>query len=454
MSHLILLVFFAVAIWLLRRDIRFREGVSRGVWIPTIWIGILGSRPVSTWLGWGSSASTLDGSPVDRLFFLVMITLAVITLSRRSIDWGAMMVANWALVLFYGFLLVSVSWANSPFSSFKRWVKEFGNILVVLVILTEANPLQALRAVFVRCAYVLIPLSVIFIRYFPHLGRRYNQHSGELEATGVTFQKNSLGTMLLVCGLILIWDWLERSRKGEHTSRIERYWMIFVAFSGLWLLRLCDSKSSIAALVAAAFILMAVRLPVLRRRINALGMYVLAGAVAFVLLDRELGILEWLVASVGRDMTFTGRTEVWRALLDLKTDPILGVGFLSFWDDMSYRSRLPYWVAFSAHNGYMEIYLAGGFLGIATLSIWLLNTARRINRALTHESDYAVVRFAILVATLIANFFESNFGCMTPVGFLFLLASIGHAHRHQQAQWAPTYTPEPAGTRPVSVGMS
>jgi hypothetical protein len=161
---------------------------------------------------------TLDGSPLDRLFYLGMIVSALFVLSRRGVDWGDLFSKNWAIVFFYSFLLLSVVWANSPFSSLKRWTKEIGNIFIALVILTEVNPLQACRVVFVRCAYVLIPLSIIFIRYFPSLGRRYGVHGGALESIGVTTQKNSLGAMVLVCGLVFLWDWLESSRPGALSS--------------------------------------------------------------------------------------------------------------------------------------------------------------------------------------------------------------------------------------------
>ena len=126
-------------------------------------------------------------------------------------------------------------------------------------------------------------------------------------------------------------------------------------------------------------------------------------------------------------MTFTGRTDVWRELLNVGTDPVLGTGFMSFWDDARYQTLLPEWIAFSAHNGYLEVYLAGGFVGVALLTMMILATGFRINRSLGAGGDYAVVRFAIFVITLIANFSESNFACMTPLGFLFLLATIGHA---------------------------
>lgn len=427
MSHVILVVCLMGSLWLIRRDTVTRPGVSAAVWIPTLWLGVIASRPVSLWLGLGG-ADTLEGSPADRLFFFGLIVVSLIVLSRRNVPWSSLLARNWPLVLFYGFLLVSVVWANSPVASFKRWIKETGNILVVLVLLTEPQPLQAIRAVFVRCAYLLIPLSIVYLRYFPELGRRYSIYSGQLEVTGVTTQKNSLGTLVLVCALIFLWDWLERSRPGGlRIPRIDRWATAVIFGCGLHLLYLSDSKTSIVCLGLATFIIVSIRLPLLQRRISALGLYGLTAILAFFLLDWVFGLKDNVVSSLGRDLTFTGRTDVWRELLAVGTDPFLGTGFMSFWDDAYYRSKLPPWVAFSAHNGYLEVYLAAGFVGVALLGLLLFVTALRLNRALATAEPYAVVRFAILVVALIANLSESNFACMTPIGFLFLLATIGQA---------------------------
>src|SRR5437762_13505711 len=197
---LLLLASLGLSWWLIKRDVARREYISSAIWIPTIWVAIICSRPVSMWVGFGGGSNTVEGSPVDGFIFFALIISAFVVLARRSLNWSAVIAENWPIFLFYGFLLVSVLWANSSFVSSKRWIKEFGNIAVLLVILTEARPQQALRAVFVRCAYLWLPLSLVFIRYFPSLGRFYSTHGGEGEITGVTTQKNSLGVSLLVRG--------------------------------------------------------------------------------------------------------------------------------------------------------------------------------------------------------------------------------------------------------------
>jgi exopolysaccharide production protein ExoQ len=424
-AHLILFAFLYFAYRLIKIDIAYRDGVSKAIWIPTLWVGILASRPVSTWIGFGGGTDTIEGSPIDRLFFFGSIVAALIVISRRPVPWSRFIGANWPTFLFYAFLLVSVLWAESTVVSFKRWIKDFGNIFVALVILTEANPTQAFRAVFVRCAYVLIPLSEIFIRYFPNLGRRYSIHSGEMEATGVTFQKNSLGAMVMVCGIVLLWDWIERRQRGELVhNRLQRYMPPIILAIGFYLLRVADSKTSIACLTLGGLVVASVQIPILRGKIRKLGMYAMGGGIIFFALDSMVGIKEQIVESLGRDMTFTGRTDVWRELLALKTDPVLGTGFCSFWSDDRFRSRLPDWVAFSAHNGYIEMYIDGGTVGVVLLGVMLIGAMVKLNRNLATESGYALTRFAILIITLIGNLSESHYGRMSPLWFLFLLASM------------------------------
>ena len=59
---------------------------------------------------------------------------------------------------------------------------------------------------------------------------------------------------------------------------------------GFYLLWLSDSKTSTVCLLVGSAIIAAVRLPLLRRRISAMGFYFLATAVAFFLLDSAFGI--------------------------------------------------------------------------------------------------------------------------------------------------------------------
>lgn len=425
MGYIIATAFWIFAIWLIRRDTRLRDGMTKAVWIPTIWAFILLSRPITEWVGFGGGTDSLEGSPLDRAFYFVLIFLSLYTLSKRHVNWSLMISQNWPIFLFYGFFLISVFWADAPFSSFKRWFKDLGNVWVAAVILTEPKPAEAFRALFVRCAYVLIPLSEIYIRYLPQLGRSYSPGGG-LEITGVTTQKNSLGMLVVVCGLVLIWDWFERTRPGfARMKRFDRYLPFVILVFGAYLLYLCDSKTSILCLILGTAVLSAIKVPILRRRVGAMGAYTLAVIGGFFLLDWLFGgFKEALVGGMGRDMTFTGRTEVWQELLKLHTDPLIGTGFCTIWSNPEYRSQLPVWVGKSAHNGYLETYLDGGYCGLVVLAILLVVTFWRHNLQLRTRNDYSLIRFAVLLIIIIGSFSESHFGRMGPLWFLFLLTTI------------------------------
>src|SRR6266480_5743586 len=190
--------------WLWRRDVQSRPKFSRTFWIPVFWMLILGSRPLSWWLGvTGSGSINLEGNWFDRLLYLILIFVAIYILCKRQISWGALIWQNKALLLFYCFLLATVLWAPYPFVAFKRWFKDIGAIFIILLILTEEDPLEATKALFARCAFVWFPLSEIFAKYFPSIGREYS-HSGGTMYSGVTSQKNSLGALILVVGLVLV----------------------------------------------------------------------------------------------------------------------------------------------------------------------------------------------------------------------------------------------------------
>lgn len=445
MGYLILYGFYALTIWLLKRDVALRPSVSKAIWIPTLWVAIIASRPISSWIGAGGAVDTTEGSPLDRMFFFVMIIAALIVLSPRRVPWSNVIAQAWPIFAYYLFFLISVLWAESPLISFKRWFKDFGNILIAMVILTEKDPALAFRAVFVRCAYFMLPLSVIYLRWFPDQGRRYSMHSGMMEVTGVTTQKNTLGALVLVCGIALVWEWLETSKEDrKNMSRFDRWKIPALLLMGVYLLYMCDSQTSLMCLTLASAILFTSRIPIFRKRIGAMGLYALIGAVAFVSLDNVFELKKMVVEDMmGRDMTFTGRTDVWEALFAVQTDPLIGTGFCSFWDNDFYQSKLPEWVAFSAHNGYIEMYLDGGMIGVAVLGLMLAGVALILNKRLSGGGMYPLLRFAVLVATIIGNLSESHYGRMSPLWFMFLFSAMDPPATASRAEFAVEHSDDP-----------
>src|SRR5690348_6468671 len=82
--------------WLFRRDLRSRPGVSAAIWWPTLWVLVISSRPISTWFSSGDSFQgstdySLEGSPLDRNGFLLIIMASCLVAHRRRVQWGELL---------------------------------------------------------------------------------------------------------------------------------------------------------------------------------------------------------------------------------------------------------------------------------------------------------------------------------------------------------------------------
>src|SRR5690348_12420318 len=95
---------------LLRYDGAQGATTSRSLWLPAIWMFIIGSRLPSQWLGMTETTTATafeEGSGIDRTIFLILIALAMAVLAKRHISWSAMFERNIALALFLCFALAS-----------------------------------------------------------------------------------------------------------------------------------------------------------------------------------------------------------------------------------------------------------------------------------------------------------------------------------------------------------
>jgi exopolysaccharide production protein ExoQ len=197
---------------------------------------------------------------------------------------------------------------------------------------------------------------------------------------------------------------------------------------GIYLLRMCDSKTSLVCLLIGGSLLLSSRIPWCRRRTALLSNLAIWIPVGVLTLDWIFGIKKAFLELLGRDATLTGRTDVWRELLNLHTDPVFGTGFCNLWSDDQLTAQLPDWANNgSAHNGYLEVYLDGGFVGVALLAILLVSALFRLRRLVAAEgSNYAMLRFSVVIVALFSNMSEGQFIRMSPMWFLLIASGINY----------------------------
>ncbi len=228
-------LFGAFILWLFYRNSAESSRVSRALWIPTLWVAVVASKPLYFWINGNPVQVDIwafqdDGSSVDRNFLLAMILIGLCILKQRP-GCGAILRDNRWLWFFYAYALFSVLWSDYPIVSFKRWIRDIGSVVMILIIVTEHDPVQALRQVFLRCAYLLIPLSILFIKYHPKIGVYYNGWTGERCLGGVTTSKNALAMLAMLSGIFLLWSLVDVARSSGWFKRITQNfpeWCVFL----------------------------------------------------------------------------------------------------------------------------------------------------------------------------------------------------------------------------------
>lgn len=431
---LALLLWFILLVALLRFDPAKEKSTSLALWVPVIWMFIQGSRLPSQWLGGqlGQASQALEeGNPLDRTVFLVLILLAIGILLSRSFQWGRFFTYNRALTAFLFFALVSVGWSDFPFVAFKRWFRDLGNYLVILVVLFEPRPLEAIRTLFRRLCYLLVPLSILLIKYYPQIGKQYSYWTGANMYVGVTTGKNLLGVVCLISGLFFLWDtimrWPER-RRGQ-AKRIILLNVVFLAMT-LWLLNLASSVTARVCLALGCLVIAAAHSRLLKRHPVFLKVLIPASFFLYLILAFAFNLNGDLAGAVGKDPTLTDRTKIWSIVLSMHTNPLIGTGYESFW----MGSRLAFFwekglgSINEAHNGFLEMYLNLGLIGLLLMVWFLIASYQTICKRLRPFSSLASFTLAIWITML--------FYCVTEAGFrsglmwlAFLVAGIAVPRR-------------------------
>ena len=390
---------------------------------------LAGSRYVSHWLNLGvpmSGEAYIEGSPVDRAVFLVLIVISVFSLFRRKLNWGQIFKDNPWIWLYFLFGLISVLWSDYPFVSFKRWIKTLGTVSMALIILTEERPYEALGVILRRLAFLLLPLSVLFIKYYPHLGRVYHHSSGVAMYTGVTMQKNSLGAICLLFGIYFCWNLLLNRREGNGSGRRLHFsiYLIILPMTA-WLLYMSNSATSLACMFVAVGLFLVGRQPAVARVPSRIVVLVIACIVLYGIMEMAFEMKESVISMLGRRPDLTTRVPMWEDLLSMVTNPLVGFGYESFWLGERQQIFLERWsIAHNAHNGYIETYLNLGLVGLAFLLGWILSGLRKVVRQLVIDYQGAMLKFCFIVVVVLYNYTEAIFYGVNNIWMIFILGTL------------------------------
>ncbi len=430
-----LLLTAGFVIFLFRREARQPSEVSGALWIPLLWVLITGTRFVSQWLQvWGlmggDGAALEEGSPLDAVVFMLLIAAGFMVLKRRRVRLATLARKNAWLTIFFVYCFLAIAWSDFPFVALKRWIKVLGHPIMALVILTEVNPYEALRWLFKRAAYVMIPGSVLCIKYYPAIGRGFDGWTGQAFNQGVNLNKNELGYVCMLMGLFFVWNFLQArllaSRKARRNERLMSFFFLAMIW---WLLSMSNSATSLVCALVGIAMMFVLTLKWINKKY--LGSYIVAGVLLFGLAETTLGVYGSVLKMLGRNPTLTDRTEVWADALELAENPLFGAGFESFWLGERREKMWEKWLWHpnQAHNGYIETYLNLGMIGVLLLLALAVAIFKKIQRMLLWDFEFGRLRMGFFVAILLYNFTEAAFKGVSLVWLVWHIIAIEYPRR-------------------------
>ena len=446
----------ALAIWFILLLTLFvfdpaKSKTCSALWVPVIWMFFIGSRPPAMWLGGSgptdAAAALEQGNPLDRTIFSLLTLAAFTILVSRSFPWSKFVAHNSALACFLAFALLSVVWSDFPFATFKKWFRDTGVYMVALVVVSDPHPLEAVRTVLRRVCYLLVPLSVVLVKYYPDIGKTFGAWGGQ-EYTGVSTSKNMLGMICLVSGIFFFWDTITRWRERREV-RSRRVILVNIAFvaMALWLLNLSQSTTSTICLGVGCLMIAAAHSSLGRRHPNWLRAFAPMSFVVYLILAVGFDMGGQLAEAAGKDANMSDRTHIWEVLLSVPINPVLGTGYQTFW--LGPRVQLA-WAqldgddVLSAHNGYLQIYLDLGLIGLFFICTFLIATYRKICRRLNPLTPLASLGLGLWNLLLFYNVSEAAL----EINFLLLTFLLAAIHMPERAE-----DRLPAG-RPVEVDFA
>jgi O-antigen ligase len=157
-----------------------------------------------------------------------------------------------------------------------------------------------------------------------------------------------------------------------------------------------------------------------------------------MLVAAVFGFLSWgqadIANALGRQSNFSGRTDIWDAVLPAVPNSIVGAGFESFWMSPSVqifqRTLLASgWypplvkVLNEAHNGYIEVYLNLGWIGVCLITLILIDGYGRAYRAFRRSPELGSLFLSYIAIGAVYSITEAGFRFMCP-SWIFLLFAI------------------------------
>jgi exopolysaccharide production protein ExoQ len=341
-----------------------------------------------------------EGGGTGRVLQLVYLLVYSVIAFYIVLRWKRFLylaLSDKLLLLLIGYVFVSFLWSAAPETTLRRTIvfagaTAFGIYLAARFDLRRQMQLLAwtlaLAAVF--------SLALVLVR--PGLAVESGIHSGAWQ--GIYGQKNALGRLMTLNAALF---WLLIPIFGR------RRWVAW-GFIGLSIVLIWRSTSATSLVVLLGLMALRPFYLVLRQRDRRIVPPLVLGSLLIAVLIVALVLLnaEPLLALVGKNLTLSSRVPLWRDVLhEIAERPWLGYGYNGFWLGNAGQSA-DIWQAFGwhpdhAHNGFLDMALDLGLIGLGLVLIHLFLNFRRalalVDRTRTPERLWPLIYLVFLILT-------------------------------------------------------
>ncbi|MEE9416225.1 MAG: O-antigen ligase family protein [Acidimicrobiales bacterium] len=328
----------------------------------------------SQWFTEQFNATAIEtDAPPDPLALLIILAFGGFFATRMTGNWKA---AWWTvrsdhlLWVFLSFLALSSLWSANPLQT----IREAIVLLIVafwgIYLVCRFNLRQIVSIVAAGMA-VGVLLDLIWVVALPRFGET------SLGWSGVHDNKNGLGRIQVLGASSMIFN-ARLNRRYRLPSYVVAAISVVLAVGS-------NSKTSLVSLILLLGVMMIVQ--GFRARKTLYGAVILAfltsGIAALGFATANLGPI---TEALGKDITLTGRTELWTTLVaDMARRPFSGWGWNAYWGGYFSPSH-EIWVEFNwtpphGHNALVDYVLEIGVIGAA---LFLAMFMRGVVRATRH----------------------------------------------------------------------
>jgi exopolysaccharide production protein ExoQ len=331
------------------------------------------------WIVTGDSESSFIRSQGTLTLHLLQALLYGVVFSFVLLHWRKFVIGlvagRWVLLLSLG-AVASVLWSVDPSATAMHALALLATTAFGIYFGSCFSPREQI-GLLVRTFILIILLSAAFALLLPKYGVDHYLHWGNWQ--GIFPQKNLLGKAMVVSVIVFL------SARGRMPGVLR--WLAIAA--SILLLGLSRSKAALL-LIPIFFVLAWVyRLLRLKKTFSipvAIGMgMIAASAAAFAVLDSAE-----ILALLHRDPTLTGRTTLWAAVWsEISKHMALGYGFDAFWNGLQGQSANIIltigWAAKHSHNGFLDILLDLGVLGLCLFLVGYFVALRQAIRLVSES---------------------------------------------------------------------